>query len=215
MKVHASQVLHCFGVSNPDPSNTWATKLEDVWNEHGFVEHFHMASREVQIFGHVLPGASTLSVKKHFQRYLYGNNPESSEARIRFMSLSSTTSSGHRKVIQKPGCTAKEVEASATQFKPGYWCFLVPASEKYLVECNLPANLFGKLDIVALQMVLIFKCHISHPIFLATEPLTLGQIEDTRKTLPHPRYIRDKEIAHQYHIGKQLTVYSQLNLPVD
>ena len=26
------------GVSNPDPSNNWTTKLDDVWNEHGFVK---------------------------------------------------------------------------------------------------------------------------------------------------------------------------------
>ena len=29
----------CVGVSTPDPSNNWATKLEGVWNEHGFDEN--------------------------------------------------------------------------------------------------------------------------------------------------------------------------------
>ena len=49
MKVHVlSDSTLCIGVSNPDPSNTWATKLEDVWNEHGFVEILNLAAREVR-----------------------------------------------------------------------------------------------------------------------------------------------------------------------
>ena len=36
MKVHVfSDSTLCVGVSNPHPSKKWATKLEDVWNEHG------------------------------------------------------------------------------------------------------------------------------------------------------------------------------------
>ena len=34
----------------------------------------------------------------------------------------------------------------------------------------------GQCDVVALQMVDIFKCHTSHPIFPATEPLSIGQL---------------------------------------
>ena len=34
----------------------------------------------------------------------------------------------------------------------------------------------GKLDTVACRMVDIFKCHTSHPIFPATEPLSLGRL---------------------------------------
>ena len=35
MKVHVfSDSTMCVGISNPDPSNNWATKLDDVWNEH-------------------------------------------------------------------------------------------------------------------------------------------------------------------------------------
>ena len=39
VKVHMfSDSTLCVGVSNLDPSNKWATQLEDVWNEHEFVE---------------------------------------------------------------------------------------------------------------------------------------------------------------------------------
>ena len=49
MKVHVlSDSTLCVGVSNPDPSNNWTTKLEDVGNEHGFVEQMNVAAREVR-----------------------------------------------------------------------------------------------------------------------------------------------------------------------
>ena len=46
-----SQMLHCVGVSNPDPSNNWTTKLEDVWNEHGFVENWSWQLQRRNSFG--------------------------------------------------------------------------------------------------------------------------------------------------------------------
>ena len=44
MRVHVfSDFTLCVGISNPDPSNNWATKLEDAWNEHGFAENLNSA----------------------------------------------------------------------------------------------------------------------------------------------------------------------------
>ena len=35
MKVHVfSDSTLCAGISTPDPSNSWATKLDEVWKEH-------------------------------------------------------------------------------------------------------------------------------------------------------------------------------------
>ena len=56
--------------SNPDPSNNWSTKLQDVWNEHGFVEQLNFPAREVQFIWHVLASASTVDIEKHFQNFL-------------------------------------------------------------------------------------------------------------------------------------------------
>ena len=64
-----------------------ATKLKDVWNEHGFVEHFVLAAREVQFIWHVVPGVSTIEIAKMCLEYLNGQNPESFDERIMFMSL--------------------------------------------------------------------------------------------------------------------------------
>ena len=45
MKVHVfSGSTLCVGVSNPHPSSTWATKMEDVWNEHGFVGNVYLTA---------------------------------------------------------------------------------------------------------------------------------------------------------------------------
>ena len=90
------------GVSNPDPSNTWAIKLADVWSDHVLVEKFNFAAPEVQFIWHVLSGASTLYTKKHIQRFLNGQNPEPFEDRI--ICLCSTTLNGLKKTIQKLVC---------------------------------------------------------------------------------------------------------------
>ena len=73
----------CVGVSNPEPSNNWATKLEDVWLEHGFVEK--LPGREMQFSFRVLPGAS-IDIKKHIQEYLNSEPPESFDEGIIFIS---------------------------------------------------------------------------------------------------------------------------------
>ena len=70
-KVHVfSDSTLSVGVSNSDPSNTWATILEDLWNEHGLVENLNLAAREVQCIWHVPPSASTIDIKKHMHKYL-------------------------------------------------------------------------------------------------------------------------------------------------
>ena len=76
----------CVGVSNPDLPITGQPKMEDVWNEHGFVETINFAAREVQNIWHVFPGASTADIKKHIQKCLNGQKPQNYEMII-FMSL--------------------------------------------------------------------------------------------------------------------------------
>ena len=41
---------------------------------------------------------------------------------------------------------------------------------------------------------------LSHPIFLATEPLSFGKIDEMKNKLPLPRYIREKGDSHQDHV---------------
>ena len=101
--------------SRIDSSNNWATKLEDVWNEHGFDEQFNLAAREVQFIWQVLPGAHTIEIKKQFQTYFNGQVLESFDERIIFMSMFSDmewTKNGNAETCLH---SAKEVAAFATQ----------------------------------------------------------------------------------------------------
>ena len=84
---------------------------------------------ERQFIWHVLPGASTLEIKKHTQKHLNEQNPETSDHRIIFMSLLNDIE--WTKKVNTETClhNAKDVAAFAAQFKPRHWCFVGPASE--------------------------------------------------------------------------------------
>ena len=58
-----------------------------------------------------------------------------------------------------------------------HWCFLGLRQTKR-GGTEIPTNLKENWDSVALRMVDTFKCHTSHPILPATEPLSLGQLRN-------------------------------------
>ena len=58
----------------PGPCYDWATELDDVWNEHGFVETSNLATREVRLCFHhsnqevhseILERANSSYVQRH------------------------------------------------------------------------------------------------------------------------------------------------------
>ena len=111
MKVHVfSDSTLCVGVSNPDPSSIWVIRLEDVCFEHGFVENLDLAAREVQLIWHVLPGASTIDTKKHIQRYVNGQTPESLHERIIFISMFNDSERTKKSNTETCVHSAKEVQ---------------------------------------------------------------------------------------------------------
>ena len=119
--------------SNPDSSNKWATEVEDVWNEHGFVEQFNFAPREVQFIWHVLPDASTLDVKKRIQRSLNGQNPESLGERIMLRSVLHDIEWTKKKAMQKPVCTFPK---KLQHLRPNSRTLVLPGAHvrKYVVD---------------------------------------------------------------------------------
>ena len=58
----------CVEVSDPDPSNNWATTLEDAVSEHGCVDKLNVAAREVQFIWHVPPDALLLTSKEAYSQ---------------------------------------------------------------------------------------------------------------------------------------------------
>ena len=155
----------CVGVSNPDPPSNWKTRLEDVCYERGLVENLNLAAREVQFIWHM-----------HIQRCVNRQTPESFDEGGSSSCLCSTTLDGQRKARQKLVCTM-----------PQKWQHLRPISSQDTGASWGPrqkirggTEMFNEhqrtLDVVAWQLVDIFKCHTSHPTFQTTEPPSLGQL---------------------------------------
>ena len=103
MKVHVlSDSTLCVGVSNSGPSNNWVTKLEDVCNEHGFVEISIWQPEKCNSFG---TGAGTIDFKKRIQIYLHGLDPQSFEERIVLLSMFNDVDETPKKEMQSDVCT--------------------------------------------------------------------------------------------------------------
>ena len=83
----------------------------------------------------------------------------------------STTWNGQTKATRTSiGINPEKRQHLRQKIQPGHWCFFGPASERtwWNANSNEPQ---GQWDTVSLQMVVMFKCHTSHPVFPATEPL--------------------------------------------
>ena len=155
-------------------SDNRATKLEDEWNEHGFVENLNLPAREEQLIWHVLEGASTLDIKKHFQRYLNEQNPEPFDERIIFMSV--------RRAIQTSVCTM-----------PKKWQYLRQLSSQDtacvredVVECRsqqTSRTMDGKVQMVDMFQVSQYTFRIS------SDRTTIAwEVEEIKNKLPLPRH---------------------------
>ena len=141
----------------------WATKLEDVWNEHGFVETNEFGSPRSAIHWHVFAGVSTVDIMKHFRKYLNGHIPESFDEGIIFMSLSHDIEWTQKGNTDTGLHNAKEVASFATQFRPKHWCFL----RRMRGGTEIPTILKEHDILSQCKWVDVFKCHTSHPMFPA------------------------------------------------
>ena len=127
MKAHVfSYSAFCVGVSNPDPCNNWVTKLDEVWNEHGFAEKLDLSAREIKVAWHVLPGASTIDTKKHIREWAQSTMIE---GRIVFLSMFNDIDWTQKRNEQRCLRNAREVAECWAMFKPGHWLFFGPASQ--------------------------------------------------------------------------------------
>ena len=205
-KITCSEILHCVLESEIQihPISGQPNR-RGAWNEHGFVDKLSLPAQEARFIWHVLPGACAIQIKKHIQKNLKWQAPESFDERITFMSvfhdMEWTKERQYRNLL---GQCKKRWQ----HFKPRHWYFLRPASENmwWNGNSNEPQ---GKWDVVALQMVDMFKRRTSHPIFPATErAIDAWTVEERRKQLTFPT-------VHSItrHIGKQFSVYLQSNLP--
>ena len=128
MKVHVfSDSTLCVGVSNPDPSNNWATKNTDL-SKPSIWLHF---------ICHVQPGALTLDIEKRIQRYLNGQNPESFDEGIIFMSIFNDiegTKNNTKTCLHLVFFILKKKAVLATQFQARALVLLEASVRKHVVE---------------------------------------------------------------------------------
>ena len=163
----------CVGVSNPSPSNNWATTLDEIWNEHGFDDKLNLAAREVQFMWHAHPSAHPLDIKKHIQTHLNGLNPESFEDRIIILSMFNDTDwtqkgkeRQHRNLFvhcQRSGSICETIQVRTLVLHGA------------CVREDVVERKSGQWESEKSQMVDLIKCRTSPQIFPATASLSLGQ----------------------------------------
>ena len=175
--------------------------MKNVWTEHGFVEKYNLAARGVQFVWHVLQGASAFEIKKHVQKHLNGQTPESFDEGIIVMSMFIDTEWTKKGNTETCLHNAKEVAAFSTQFKPGHWYFLGPRQKNTWWNGN-PHEPTRKMRYCRIvdglthsSVILPTRCVSSDRAIIA------WTVEE-----PFPRYIRKQEDCHQYHFGKQSTL---------
>ena len=142
----------CVGVTNSDPPNNWATKLDEVRNEHGFVEKSIWQPDKCDSCGTYYQVLLPFQIKKHVQDHLKGLTPEAFENGIIFISFFNDNDGTEKSSTEICLHNAKEVAAFAATVKPGHWCFLGRASEMTWWNGN-PNLLRGKLEKVTTSKV--------------------------------------------------------------
>ena len=155
MKVHVlSDSTVCVVISNPDPSNMWTTKLDELRHEHGFHKNENLAAREMRFIRHVHPGAlsgwdhNVVDVQRH-----------SLEKERQYRHLFAQR--------QRSGNTCGKIHAST---------LVTPVCPGVCVRKDVVERKSQQFSWTMGQTVDIFKCHTSHPIFPATAPFSLGQL---------------------------------------
>ena len=203
MKVHVfTDSTSCVGVTNPDPSNNWATAFDGLWNVHGFDEQLNLTAREIPFFWHMYLGAHTGDMKRNVQKYLNGQAPESFDARIIFMSMFNKERHyrnlfAQRQRIGSICCTNQ----TRTLVPPG------AASEKMWWNGTLHRPTVWHRGWLTYSIVTL-----SHPVFPATAPMSRRELKKGGRHHHFQGTLENKQ--EEYHIGRQSTVYSQLCLPV-
>ena len=205
MKVHVfSDCTFCVGVSSPDSSKNWATKLGNVWNDHGFVENCKWQPENCNSFGTEFQVLPTLDIKKHIQKCLNGRNPESFDEWIKFMSMFNNIVMDKERRYRNLFAKAKTLVLPRARVR------------KHVVGTAIATNLKEHEILSHCRWLTFLKCQTSHPIFSSYRAIIARSVEEREKQVPFSRYSTTRKDSHQNHIYKQLYYVFQkrTNLPV-
>ena len=154
-----------------------------------------LAAREVQFTGHVLPGASSVDIKGHIQRYLNGENPEYSDKRITFISKGAPT---------KSVCFITKKQHLRNN-KPGHWCAPWSPPQKIRGGLEIPMNLRENEKASHCTWLTLSSVILPNRNFQRQSHYHLDSLEKEEK-FQVSMYVRQKA-SHQRHIGKQFTLF--------
>ena len=131
---------------------------------------------------HVRPGDTSVHLLHKLQEFMLetGHAPESFPDKIIFVSMFNDIASWEsQKVQNRCQAQANEVATYSARFRPGYWCFRGPGSDKnWNCDEERPSHQFadGEWDKLALKMT--GKLIISkHQVFKCSNMLQTGALK--------------------------------------
>ena len=179
VSVFSDSVL-CLGKihKNPEANEAWKKRTEWITSSQSNRDFDGISGEPTEFEWNIFAGLDTLQLCGKVKDLLsrLGETSENFTGRILFMSMFNDTSCGSKDNEQECLANARLVSLYARKIGKGQWSFIGPGSEKkwYSISEDGPQ---GEWDKMAERMMLIEFAESGHPIFLATTPLSRGQLK--------------------------------------
>ena len=176
--VFSDSVL-CLGKihQNPESNEAWKKRIEWITSSQSYRDFDGISGEPTEFEWNIFPGFDTLQLYGKVTDLLsrLGETPENFTGRILFMSMFNDISFGTKDNEEQCLAHAKVVSLYARKFGTGQWSFIGPGSEKkwHSMKEDCPQGIW---DNIVEKMLLEFA-ESGCPIFLATTPLSRGQLK--------------------------------------
>ena len=175
--VFSDSVL-CLGrvLQHTECNEAWKSRVAGVRAERNYRDFEDVTGESTEFEWNIFPGFTSLQLCDKIGNLLssLGQSPETFTRTIFFMSMFNDISCERKDNKDECLKNADFVKTFAKRFGIGQWSFIGPGSEKkWYPSENSPQ---GAWDHVAEYMLLRFA-ESGHPIFLATTPLSRGQLK--------------------------------------
>ena len=177
--VFSDSVL-CLGKisENPESNEAWEQRLGWIKSSQNYRNFDRIDGESMALEWNIFPGFNTLQLSEEVKSLLYrlGETPETFTGRILFMSMFNDISCGTKDNETECLANARLVSLYSRRFGKGQRSFIGPGSEKkwYSIKEDSPQGIWDK---IAERMLLEFA-ESGCPIFLATTPLSRGQLKN-------------------------------------
>ena len=174
-----SDSVLCLGKKheNPQSKDAWEDKLGWFKSSPEYRNFDSIDGEPTKFEWNIFPGFNTLQLSEEVKDLLLrlDETPENFTGRIIFMSMFTDISCGSKDNQQECLANAKIVSIYAKRFGKGHWSFIGPGSEKkwYSMKEDSPQGIWDKIA----EMMLLEFAESGCPIFLASTPLSRGQLK--------------------------------------